>query len=127
MPVVPASASAVSITGGFCDVPASSPYASAIVWAVKENIISGKSAGIFAPNEEYTNEQILTFLWRDSRASGGVLGTQFRRCARRGSYAGTVAWAVEQGTTSGTGNGAFSPAKTCTQGQSAAFLYRAYA
>lgn len=85
MPVVPASASAVSITGGFCDVPASSPYVSAILWAVKENIISGKSAGIFAPNEECTNEQILTFLWQDSRASGGVLGTQFHRCARRGS------------------------------------------
>ena len=40
-------------------------------------------------------------------------------------YAQAVAWAVEQEITSGTGEGNFSPAATCTRGQIAAFLYRA--
>ena len=40
-------------------------------------------------------------------------------------YAEAVKWAVENGVTSGTGNGKFSPNQTCTQGQILTFLYRA--
>lgn len=40
-------------------------------------------------------------------------------------YAQAVAWAVENGITSGTGNGQFSPDTTCTRGQIMTFLYRA--
>ena len=40
-------------------------------------------------------------------------------------YAGAVAWAVEQGITSGTGNGKFSPDGSCTRAQMATFLWRA--
>ncbi|MCI9588172.1 MAG: S-layer homology domain-containing protein, partial [Oscillospiraceae bacterium] len=40
-------------------------------------------------------------------------------------YAQAVAWAVEKNITSGTGDGNFSPATTCTRGQIVTFLYRA--
>ena len=40
-------------------------------------------------------------------------------------YAGAVAWAVEQGITSGTGNGKFSPDGSCTRAQMVTFLWRA--
>ena len=40
-------------------------------------------------------------------------------------YAGAVAWAVEQGITSGTGDGKFSPDAPCTRAQMATFLWRA--
>ncbi|MFR6181318.1 MAG: S-layer homology domain-containing protein [Flavonifractor plautii] len=39
-------------------------------------------------------------------------------------YAGAVAWAVEQGITSGTGNGKFSPDGSCTRAQMVTFLWR---
>ena len=40
-------------------------------------------------------------------------------------YAKAVAWAVEQGITTGTGEGKFSPDAPCTRGQIVTFLYRA--
>jgi len=40
-------------------------------------------------------------------------------------YAKAVAWAVENGITTGTGDGKFSPDATCTREQAVAFLYRA--
>lgn len=40
-------------------------------------------------------------------------------------YADAVNWAVENGVTSGTGNGAFSPENNCTRAQIVTFLYRA--
>ncbi len=39
-------------------------------------------------------------------------------------YAEPVNWAVENGITAGTGNGKFSPEKTCTRDQIVTFLYR---
>ena len=44
-------------------------------------------------------------------------------------YIAAVAWAVEKGITSGTGDGTtFEPEKTCTRGQIVTFLHRtAYA
>ena len=40
-------------------------------------------------------------------------------------YAKAVAWAVEQGITTGTEEGKFSPDAPCTRGQIITFLYRA--
>lgn len=40
-------------------------------------------------------------------------------------YAQPVLWAVEKNITTGTGNGKFSPEKTCTRGQVVTFLWRA--
>ena len=40
-------------------------------------------------------------------------------------YAKAVAWAVENGITTGTGDGKFSPNAPCTRAQSVTFLYRA--
>ena len=42
-------------------------------------------------------------------------------------YADAVAWAVEQGVTTGTSDTTFSPSDTCTRGQIVTFLYRAFA
>ena len=39
-------------------------------------------------------------------------------------YAGAVSWAVENGITTGVGNGHFDPTGTCTRAQIAAFLAR---
>ena len=41
------------------------------------------------------------------------------------AYAKAVAWAVENGITTGTGDGKFSPDATCTRAQSVTFLFRA--
>lgn len=53
----------------FTDVSASSPFAEAIGWAVENGITSGKTETTFAPGENCSTAQVLTFLWR---ANGGL-------------------------------------------------------
>ena len=60
----PAAASASSFT----DVAASAYYASAINWAVENNVTNGTSATTFAPNSNCTRAQIVTFLYRAASA-----------------------------------------------------------
>ena len=55
---------------GFTDVPASSPYAEAIKWAVDQKITAGKTATAFGPGDTCTDSHILTFLWRANGRPG---------------------------------------------------------
>ena len=56
----PAAASASSFT----DVAASAYYASAVNWAVENNVTNGTSTATFSPNADCTRAQIVTFLYR---------------------------------------------------------------
>lgn len=56
---------------GFTDVPANSPYRTAITWAVDQGITNGKTADRFGTNEHCTIKQILTFLYRADGHAGG--------------------------------------------------------
>lgn len=49
---------------GFTDVNAQDSYASAVAWAVANNITTGTSATTFSPNDTCTRGQIVTFLYR---------------------------------------------------------------
>ena len=49
----------------FQDVSANAYYAQAVDWAVENGITSGVSANRFAPNNDCTRAQIVTFLFRD--------------------------------------------------------------
>ncbi len=55
---------AVSGSAGFADVSSDEYYASAVAWAVNEEITSGTSDTTFAPNNVCTRGQIVTFLYR---------------------------------------------------------------
>lgn len=56
----PAAASA----SAFTDVAASAYYASAVNWAVENNVTNGTSTTTFSPNADCTRAQIVTFLYR---------------------------------------------------------------
>ncbi|MEY8389258.1 S-layer homology domain-containing protein [Oscillospiraceae bacterium 38-13] len=160
----------------FADVPAASPFAKAIEWAVAEGITNGKTETTFGPGDTCSVSNILTFLWRASGKPGAKEGVKDRDAAlawfesevsaehgepdaactrsmamlyiwqaagrpeteaeasftdveKDADYAAAVAWAVEKGITSGTGDGTtFSPDTPCTRGQIVTFLHRtAYA
>ncbi|MFI3226062.1 MAG: S-layer homology domain-containing protein [Clostridia bacterium] len=51
-------------TDSFADVDADSYYASAVAWAVENAITNGTGDDTFAPEENCTREQIVTFLYR---------------------------------------------------------------
>ena len=110
----------------FKDVPANAYYYEAVKWAQEKGITGGIGNGLFGPNDPCTRAQIVTFLWRAAGSPAPKnTGTAFGDVKPGSFYEQAVAWAVENGITSGTGEGMFSPDATCTRAQSVTFLYRA--
>ena len=112
-------------TGVFVDVTEGSYYEEAIDWAVEKGVTNGVSSNMFAPNDPCTRAQIVTFLWRAAGSPAPKSMSSFTDVPADAFYAKAVAWAVENGITSGTGAGKFSPNSTCTRAQAVTFLYRA--
>ena len=109
----------------FVDVKASDYYYDAVLWAARKGITGGIGNGLFGPNQPCTRAQIVTFLWRAAGSPEPKAMSSFADVSTDAYYAKAVAWAVENGITTGTGDGKFSPDATCTRAQSVTFLFRA--
>lgn len=109
----------------FSDVSTSAYYYEAVKWAQEKGITGGIGNGLFGPNQPCTRAQIVTFLWRAAGSPEPKSMSSFPDVSADSYYAKAVAWAVESGITTGTGDGKFSPDATCTREQAVAFLYRA--
>ena len=112
-------------TSPFSDVSTSAYYYEAVKWAQEKGITGGIGNGLFGPNQPCTRAQIVTFLWRAAGSPAPKDMSSFADVPADAFYAKAVAWAVENGITSGTSDGKFSPDATCTRAQSVTFLYRA--
>lgn len=109
----------------FTDVPADSYYYSAVLWAVENGVTTGTSATTFSPDAPCDRGQIVTFLHRAMKSPAASAQSTFSDVAADAYYAQAVAWAVENGVTTGTGDNAFSPTASCSRSQIVTFLYRA--
>ena len=109
----------------FTDIPSGAYYENAVIWAADKGITGGTSATTFSPNGICTRAQAVTFLWRAAGSPAPKSMNSFVDVPADAYYAKAVAWAVENGITSGTGGGKFSPNATCTRAQIVTFLYRA--
>lgn len=109
----------------FTDIPSGAYYENAVIWAADKGITGGTSATTFSPNGICTRAQAVTFLWRAAGSPAPKSMNSFADVPTDAYYAKAVAWAVENGITSGTGGGKFSPNATCTRAQIVTFLYRA--
>ena len=110
----------------FVDVKSGDYYYDAVLWAAKNGITSGTDAVHFSPEQPCTRAQIVTFLWRAAGApepKGTAAG--MTDVVSGSYYEKAVAWAIENGITTGTGDGKFSPDATCTRAQAVTFLARA--
>ena len=101
-------------------------YAKAVLWAVENEITTGVDATHFMPNRTVTRAQTVTLLWRMQGEPNPTGGTSFPDVPANAYYAKAVAWAAEQGITTGT-NGRFNPNNDCTRAQIVTFLYRTIA
>ena len=108
----------------FVDVPANAYYYDAVLWAVKNGITYGTSDTTFSPSAPCTRAQIVTFLWRVAGSPGPKGVISFTDVPADVYYAKAVAWAVENGITSGVGDSKFAPDEVCTRAQMATFLCR---
>ncbi len=112
-------------TSPFNDVSTDAYYYEAVKWAAENNITGGIGGGLFGPELTCSRGQIVTFLWRAAGSPEPTALSTFTDVAADAYYAKAVAWAVENGITTGTGDGKFSPDAPCTRGQAVTFLWRA--
>ena len=85
----------------------------------------GVSSSLFAPEDGCTRAQIVTFLWRTAGSPESSALSNFNDVPADKYYAKAVAWAVENGITTGTTDTTFSPDDICTRAHGVTFLYRA--
>lgn len=110
----------------FRDVPTDAYYYEAVKWAQKKGITGGIGDGLFGPNQPCTRAQIVTFLWRAAGSPEPEETAAGMTDVAAGSYyEKAVAWAIENGITTGTADGLFAPDATCTRAQGMTFLFRA--
>ncbi len=110
----------------FRDVPTDAYYYEAVKWAQKKGITGGIGNDLFGPYQPCTRAQIVTFLWRAAGSpepEGTAAG--MTDVAAGSYYEKAVAWAIENGITTGTADGRFAPDATCTRAQGMTFLFRA--
>ena len=108
----------------FTDVPASSYYYDAVLWAVENGITKGTSETRFSPDDTCTRAQIVAFLWRSEKSPAAGTANPFADVKSTAYYAGAVLWAVREDITKGTTNTTFSPDADCTRAQIVTFLWR---
>ena len=113
-----------SQTSSFTDVQTDTYYYKALLWAVENGITSGTTATTFSPDAACTRGQMATFLYRNAKSPAVSGQAAFTDVTSSDYFSTAVAWAAQQGITSGTTATTFSPNAACTRGQMVAFLYR---
>ena len=115
-------------TNNFTDVSASDYYYNPIMWAVRNDLVTGVTATTFAPTDSLTREQALTFLYRlamNYLGRDGTLGSTdgITDYADVDAWAQTpVRWAAGHGFIC---DGALEPKATLDRGTTALYLHGA--
>ena len=99
-------------------------YYDAVLWAYENGITTGVGATHFNPAGECGREQVVTFLWRVMDEPASEAEVAFTDVAADAYYATAVAWAVENGITTGLDVTFFGVGTVCTRAQVVTFLYR---
>lgn len=113
------------ISNPFTDVKSTDYYYNAILWAYRNDIVTGVDAKTFAPKKNITREQIAATLYRmaGSPSASGYL-TGYYDYAKIHSYAtNAMRWAISNGVITGS-NGYLTPTNNATRAQVAAMLHR---
>ena len=94
-------------------------YEKAQLWSKDKGISDGTN-----PGAAINRAQMVTMLWRTMGQPAAAGRVSFVDVPANSYYAQAVAWAVENGITTGIGGGKFDPNSACTRAQIAAFLAR---
>ena len=108
------------MAGYFADVSKDTYYFKATQWANEQDMTTGIG---FDPDYSCTRADAVDFMWKMDGKPESAAPAAFTDVPDY--YADAVAWAVEQGVTTGTSDTTFSPSDTCTRGQIVTFLWRA--
>lgn len=120
------------VTGetSFKDVAADTWYTDAVIWAAQEEITTGMTAELFAPNFAVTREQMVTFFARYAEHEGFDTTSEqeldnYTDASKVSAYAVEyMKWAVETGLIKGVTDTTLVPTASSTRAQAATVLYR---
>lgn len=115
----------VNEPGDFVDVPGSSWYSDACLWAAESNIMSGYGENKFGPGDFITREQMMVVLNRfigDNKNNGDLSLFKDREQVSPWALA-SVSWGVGNGLMVGS-NGFLNPRAGATRAEAAAILTR---
>ncbi|MBR4870146.1 MAG: S-layer homology domain-containing protein [Oscillospiraceae bacterium] len=108
------------------DVPWYASYYQAFYWARSRGMVAYE--GKVNPNGACTRAMAVEFMWKNAGSPAyDTSNLPFTDVKANASYAQAVAWALDQGITTGKTATTFAPNATCTRGQIVTFLYRAMA
>ena len=110
----------------FTDVPANDYFTKAVLWAAENGITVGTGDGTtFEPHEICTRAQIVTMLARYMNGTPDGSKNPFVDVPAGAYYADAVLWAVENGITTGVGDGtSFDPNGECWRAMVVTMLHR---
>ncbi len=113
----------------FADVQPDDWFAGAVAWAAEQQIVSGDDAGLFAPNQSISREQLAVMLWRyqgSPMLADYVLSFEDVKDVSRYAQP-ALAWAVQQGIVSGNAQGRLTPQAAATRAEAAQMLLNFWA
>lgn len=97
-------------------------YAKAAVWAYEKGMVSGT---VFDADTPCTRAMAVTYMWQAAGSPApSASADSFTDVSAGAPYALAVAWALENGITTGTSETTFSPGDICNRGQIVTFLHR---
>ncbi len=106
----------------FTDVNYKDYYSIASQWAYEKGMVD---PGVFGADKLVTRADTVVYLWKMSGSPDVQTVSTFVDVSFDAPYAKAVAWAVQNGITSGTSATTFSPNDTCTRAHIVTFLQRA--
>lgn len=113
-------------SASFVDVPDGTWYTAAVGWGQEADLVNGVGKNRFAPMQEMTREEMVTFLWRYAgKPASDYSLAQYQDASRVSSWAQeAMCWAVETGLVQGVTNTRLSPKSLTTRGEMATLLAR---
>lgn len=109
----------------FDDVEADAWYASAVQYAVQNELFFGMSDTVFAPEGQMTRAMLVSVIARmEGITVDNTQSSDFEDVKSGKWYTGAVVWAAEHNIVAGVSKTAFDPEGNITREQTAAILYR---
>lgn len=108
----------------FTDVTKQDYFYDAVNWAVEKEITSGVSKDVFAPNQDCTRADFVTFLWRAAGKPVVNYAMSFSDVKESSYYAEAVRWAASLGIVTGLSKNTFGAANAVTREQAVTMLWR---
>lgn len=119
-----------SLETAFTDVDTARYYGAAVAWAVEQGVTNGVSQNQFAPHQAISRQELVTMLYRYTKATGqDVTGqadlSQFVDAGKVAGWAETaVAWAVKEEILEGYPGNYLLPRGSATRAQAAVIFCR---